>query len=61
MDAPWSPMMPSDRHDKEFLSKHSCGSLLVRDDDGKYLRGEGDCYMVWDPAQNKAVPADTEG
>ena len=54
-------IIANDRHDKEFLSKHSCGSLLVRDDDGQDLRGEGDCYMVWDPAQNKAVPADTEG
>ncbi|HIY84558.1 MAG TPA: molybdopterin-dependent oxidoreductase [Candidatus Rubneribacter avistercoris] len=54
-------IIQNDRHDKEFLSKHSCGSLLVRDDDGKYLRGENDAYLVWDPAQNKAVPSDTEG
>ena len=39
-------IIQNDLHDKEFLSKHSCGSLLVRDDDGSYLRGEGDTYMV---------------
>ncbi|MEE8717211.1 MAG: molybdopterin-dependent oxidoreductase [Coriobacteriales bacterium] len=50
-----------DLHDKEFLKQHSCAPLLVRDDNGQYLRGENDCYMVWDSAQGKAVPADTEG
>lgn len=54
-------IIQNDLHDKEFLSKHSCGSLLVRDDDGTYLRGEGDAYMVWDVVQGKAMPADTEG
>ena len=54
-------IIENDRHDKEFLSKYSCGSLLVRDDDGKYLRGADDAYMVWDPATETAVPAGTEG
>ena len=53
-------IIQNDRHDKDYLSKHSCGSLLVRDDDGTYLRGPDDAYMVWDPAQNTAVPATTE-
>lgn len=58
---PGNGHIENDLHDKEFLSKYSCGSLLVRDDDGKYLRGENDCYMVWDPAAEQAVPAGTEG
>lgn len=54
-------IIQNDLHDKEFLSKHSCGSFLVRDDDGKYLRGENEEYLVWDSAQNKAVSSDEEG
>mgnify|MGYP004532106767 FL=1 len=50
-----------DLHDKDYLTAHSCAPLLVRDDDGQYLRGENDCYMVWDAASGMAVPADTEG
>ena len=50
-----------DLHDKDYLTAHSCAPLLVRDDDGQYLRGENDCYMVWDVASGMAVPADTEG
>ena len=50
-----------DLHDKDYLTAHSCAPLLVRDDDGQYLRGENDCYMVWDATSGMAVPADTEG
>ena len=54
-------IIENDRHDKEYLSQHSCGSLLVRDDDGAYLRGDAGEYMIWDPDQGKAVASTTDG
>lgn len=53
-------IIENDRHDKDYLAKHSCAPLLVCED-GSYLRGPDDCYMVWDAAQDMAVPANTEG
>jgi len=51
--------------DRDFLSRHSVGSYLVRQDNGRYLRGgdlspdDGDTYMVWDTTSGKAHPADS--
>ena len=51
--------------DREFVLEHTAAPLLVRDDDGRYLRasdvpgmrGAGDSPLVWDEAQERAVPA----
>ncbi len=52
-----------------FLKTRSCGPLLVRDDDGRYLRvsdvdesvepgGDGDGFVAWDEEAGRAVPFD---
>ena len=53
------------QEDRDFLSRYTCGPLLVRQDNGKYLRGNdltpdgGDTYMVWDTASGEARPVDS--
>ncbi len=50
--------------DGDFLSRHTVGPYLVRQDNGHYLRSrdltpsDGDTYMVWDMASGEARPAD---
>lgn len=43
--------------DREAVLGHTVAPLLVRDDDGRYLRGAGDSPLAWDEAQARAVPA----
>ncbi|AFM01974.1 anaerobic dehydrogenase, typically selenocysteine-containing [Desulfitobacterium dehalogenans ATCC 51507] len=51
-------MISRDLHDKAWLKANSCGPLLVREDDGQYLR-VNDGYAVWDEKTKRVVPAGT--
>lgn len=53
-------MISHDLHDKAWLKANSCGPLLVRNDDGQYLR-LNDSYAVWDENTKSIVPAGTSG
>lgn len=45
--------------DRDFLTRHTVGPYLVRQDNGRYLRGSDDTYMVWDTASGEAQAVDT--
>lgn len=45
-------------HDTAWLKANSCAPLLVRNDNGQYLR-LGEQYAVWDENSRTIVPADT--
>jgi len=51
--------------DEDFIRAHTVGSLLVRSDNGRFLResdvvsGGADKYMVWDARASQAQPSDT--
>ena len=51
--------------DRDFLSHYTVGTYLVRQDNGRYLRGsdvsltDGDTYMVWDTATSQARPVES--
>lgn len=47
-------------HDAAWLKANSCAPLLVRNDDGQYLRLNGK-YAVWDETSHTVVPAGTAG
>jgi len=51
--------------DRDFLSRYTVGPYLVRQDNGRYLRGRdlapdgNDTYMVWDAASGEACAPDS--
>lgn len=49
-----------DLHDKEWLIAHSCAPYLVRDDNGAYLRRDGN-YLVWDSEASAAFAVSPPG
>jgi molybdopterin-containing oxidoreductase family molybdopterin binding subunit len=53
-------MISRNLHDVAWLKANSCAPLLVRDDDGQYLRIEN-AYAVWDEKSKKVVPVGTAG
>jgi len=40
--------------DRNFMARYTVGPYLVRQDDGRYLRGSDNTYMVWDTARGEA-------
>lgn len=53
-------MISNNLHDSAWLKANSCAPLLVRNDDGQYVRID-DKYAVWDEKSQSVVAADTEG
>lgn len=51
-------LISHDLHDAAWLKAYSCAPLLVRNDDGQYLRLNGK-YAVWDENSKTIVTADT--
>ncbi|WP_434511399.1 molybdopterin-dependent oxidoreductase [Desulfitobacterium sp. AusDCA] len=51
-------LISNNLHDTAWLKAYSCAPLLVRNDNGQYLR-LGDKYAVWDENSKVIVPADT--
>lgn len=60
-----SAMIEHDWYDRDFVTQWTNGPLLVREDDGRFLRasdlgadGEHGRYVVWDRAAERAVARD---
>lgn len=47
-------------HDKDFLTKYTVGTFLVREDNKLFLREDGK-YLVWDEKTKSAKPQGSEG
>jgi molybdopterin-containing oxidoreductase family molybdopterin binding subunit len=53
-------MISRNLHDVAWLKANSCAPLLVRNDDGQYVKING-AYAVWDGKTMRVVPAGTAG
>lgn len=53
-------LISNNLHDVAWLKAYSCAPLLVRNDNGQYVR-LGENYAIWDENSGGIVPAGTEG